>query len=266
MLRKRLPLTAWVIAPLAAAAVLGGCSVRYDTVDSTVVRGQQLTPCGIEGTPFADVEFKDWIDVYHRRVGEVVDEFFSTDDQSQFVVDCTTFDEGDGSAIAPAGSKLRAMAEELAPWADGQREVTRLTTGDVLRTYLDTYLCSLHEMRYKVTLTADGAYASGAGSSQSQGSSTVVADRGDVNDWVVADREAIDHQLLTAGPALERVLALMSADHRTAALKTELQCILRASTDLRNTLALFSEATACIGRLWDAQGVFRDFPSSVSAE
>ncbi len=247
--------------------MLGGCAVRYETVDSTVVRGQQLTPCGIEGTPFANLEFKDWIETYHRRVGEVVDEFFATDDQSEFIVDCSTLDEGDGSAVAPAGSKLRAMAEELAPWADGKREVTRLSTGDVLRTYLDAYLCSLHEMRHKVALIADGAYASSTGSSQSRGSSSMmVADRGDVNDWVQADRLAIDRQLETAGPALERVLTLMSADHRTAALKTELQCILRASTDLRNTLALFSEATACVGRLWDAQGVFRDFPSSVSAE
>lgn len=257
--------TATTFALLIAGIVLSGCAVRYDVVDSSVVRGQQLTPCGIEGTPFASLDFGEWVETYHRRVSEVVDEYFTMNDED-FVLDCTLSDTGDGSPVAQAGSALQSLALELPPWADGTRIVTKLSTGDVLRHYLDAYLCSLHEMRYRIEVTSDGAYASDSSASQSSTSSLQYMDRGDLNNWVEADREVIDRELETAGPALERVLTLMSADHRTSALKAQLQCILRASTDLRNALALFSEATACVGRLWDTQGIFRDFPAATATE
>lgn len=242
---------------------MAGCSIRSDTIDSSVVRGQQLTPCTAEGTTFADLELKDWAPTYHRRVGEVVDEFFAQADEDM-VIDCKTLDEGDGSPPAPAGSALLALARDLPPWADGERPVTRLSTGDVLRSYLDSYLCSLTEASLTIRLTATGQTGSGASTSSVSSGENVEVDRGDLNDWIETDSSTIDRELATAEPALERVLTLMSADHRTAGLKTELQCLLRASTDLRNALALFSEAAACVGRLWDAQGIVRDFPSSTA--
>ncbi len=246
---------------LLAAASLAGCSLRSDTIDSSVVRGQQLSPCTAEGTTFADLALKDWAPTYHRRVAEVVDEFF-TQESDDMAIDCTTLDEGDGSPPAPAGSALLALALDLPPWADGKRPVTRLATGDVLRTYLDTYLCSLTEARLTIVLTATGESGSGSGvASEPRIGEGVEVDRGNLSEWIETDSAMIDRELATAEPTLERVLTLMSADHRTAGLKTELQCLLRASTDLRNALALFSEAAACVGRLWDAQGIVRDFPA-----
>lgn len=246
---------------LLAAAGLAGCSMRNDIVDSSVVRGRQLSPCTAEGTTFAELELKDWAPTYHRRVGEVVDEFFQQE-SDDMVIDCKTLDEGDGSPPAPAGSALLALARDLPPWADAERPVTRLSTGDVLRTYLDSYLCSLAEARLTITLTATGESGSGSGVvSEPRIGEGVEVDRGDLSEWIETDTTTIDRELATAEPALERVLTLMSADHRTAGLKTELQCLLRASTDLRNALALFSEAAACVGRLWDAQGIVRDFPA-----
>ncbi len=245
--------------------MLAGCTVRYDVTDGSVVRGQQLSPCSIEGTPFASLPFDEWADTYHQTVSTVVEEFFGQQESAE-VIDCTTINQGDGSPVAVAGSALETLARTLAPWADGQTPVTRLMTGDVLRTYLDAYLCSLHEQYFTLALSAQPSSSEAASTSKSQNSSLETIDLGDFADWVQEDRTLIERELKTAGPAMERTLTLMSADERTIGLKTILKCLLRSSTDLRNAFGLLSEASACVGRIWDTTAILRDEAASLPSE
>lgn len=257
---------------LGLLGALGLCAftIRQEFLDSSLIRGLELSPCSIEGTPFADLPLKEWDDTYHRTVDAVVTEFFAEESGKDFSLDCSALDEGDGAAVAGADSALSILAKQLPPWSNGERTVTRLSTTDVLRTYLDAYACSLREARNSLFLEADGESGTEGNDGDSpvdvwEDDPTLVSiDRGQLTRWMTTDGSTIDRELAVSEEALERVLTLMASDQRTAGLKTQLRCLLGASADLRNAMGLFSQASACMGRLWDTKAIFRDAPRATN--
>jgi len=65
-------------------------------------------------------------------------------------------------------------------------------------------------------------------------------------------------ELNTARPTLERAIALHLDKVRLHALIGEIDCLVRASKDLRIATALGAEAAACFPRVQDAKSPLRD--------
>ncbi len=64
--------------------------------------------------------------------------------------------------------------------------------------------------------------------------------------------------MATARPTLERTLSIIGGLDRLNLLKLDIECLRRASLDLRNTLGLVAEAASCMPRSWDVRGSLRD--------
>lgn len=239
------------------ALLLGGCA---SAPDIAWMGNDRLAPCTAKGTPFENMAIKKWPETYHATVSKVIEAHMKqAGDASSAQITCTG---DDYSSMMKPTDELQSLASTLPPWKG--KKVSELELAPVLLEYLRTYECSLQEKKYFLYLSP---------LEQESGASSEPAKDlplGDYVTQVTEESEIIERELASARPILERTLTLAGGLDRFRPLAMDVECINRASLDLRNVLGLTAEASACMPRIWDARGSLRDPPqrssSSSSAE
>jgi hypothetical protein len=202
----------------------------------------RLAPCSASGTMFAVYPFEQWPGIYHDTVREVV-EAHLTSIEGIDVAGLQCLSE-EYRALTPPTGYLRALAQQLSSWQTPSRlqALSEADMGAVLLEFLRVYECSLFERRnFLPIILATGG-----------------PDRGAYEKEKAAQEIIIKRELLISRPSLERTLALVGNFDRLRPLAAEAECIKRASLDLKNSLGLAAETSACLSRTWDARGSLRD--------
>ncbi len=235
---------------IALLALLSGCVSAPDWEWSG---GEQLSPCTGKDGPFEEMDLEKWPDTYHGKVSGVIDAHMKKmEDMSTADIQCTAEDY---PAMFKASGELQALASTLEPWK--KRTVSELELAPVLLEYLRIYECSLDEKRYFLTTEQQKSSASSAGTQLGYGSFI----SGKTEDEIMIRRE-----LATARPILERTLSIVGGLDRLKPLAMDIECLKRASVDLRNGMGLVAEAAACMPRAIDARGSLRDLAKPANAE
>jgi hypothetical protein len=229
---------------------LSGCAAAPDW---QWTGGEKLTSCTAKGGPFEKQDMEKWPDTYHGTVSGVIEAHMKNlENLSTAQIVCTAEDY---PGMFKASGALQSLASTLAPWKG--RTVSELELGPVLLEYLRTYECALQEKKYFLSTERQGGSASSEGSQLGYGKY--------VNDQT-EDMTLINRELATARPILERTLSIVGGLDRLKPLAMDIECMKRASIDLRNGLGLVAEAAACMPRSIDARGSLRDLKSSPPAE
>src|SRR3989339_587759 len=127
--------------------------------------------------------------------------------------------------------------------------------GAVVEEHLRAYECALQERLY---FLHPDALEELKGRLQNAGAESEVIDISDLIAEVSEEDKTITREYATARPTLHRALTIVGGLGRLLPLHGELQCIERASLDIRNALALGAEASACLPRIWNAKDPLRD--------
>ncbi len=176
-------------------------------------------------TPEAVVD--TWKDRYETRVDGIVNAHLARKN----AVNCTEL------VREPPTDELRALASQLPPWKSNGGTLSENDMAAVLLEHLRVYGCAM-----KQHLTADlpDIY------------------NGTLDSTMHTNRRGEAEQELVLAPAtLERTLQLLSGMDRLRPIDDALQCLSRTSLDIRNTLGLAAETSACLPRIWDAKGSLR---------
>jgi hypothetical protein len=203
---------------------------------------------------FKTEDFVDWPAKYHTRVNEIIEEYLKPPE----IIACLN------PVLIPlaASSKLYALASELPPWQDPTdlAQLDRNDYGIVLLEYLRIYECALFDHNfgpYLVMEIIQERYEDEAGG----GPLPLIIDDflfEDLKKEIRFRRRLIEQEIATARPALERALIVISSLTRLSPLDAELECLQRASLDLRNGLGLAADASVCMPKGWDVKDPLRD--------
>lgn len=242
------------LALLAVGWMLQGWRLRALSVSLLAQREKEnsvLTPCsrfeeGYLQLPFRDGNFAQWPEEYHKTAGAIIEEHLQSFNRAP---QC---DAQTGNDVLPGGPKLRELAGKLPGWKG--TSVAQWEMGSVLLEFLRAYECALEERLY---FLHQDAYA------ELESKADLDAEQQDIVlsqliDEATEEDRTIAKELATARPTLNRALAVVSGLSRLLPLHTELQCIERASIDIRNALALGAESASCLPRIWNARDPLRD--------
>lgn len=225
-----------------AVLVLAACSVDI------VKQGREalkLSPCSAEGSLFADLPYEQWDNIYHMMVNSGVTVHVNGLAQASTQALMCTAPEYE--AIVPASEELRRIAASLPAWKDEKRlsALSETDFGVVMLEFLRVYECSLNEQSlYKAT--------------------RIKPDAGTTLDFQTLSikmkemQAEIDKEKLIARTAMERTLSIVGGYDRLRPLTLDIECLKRASLDLRNILGLAADASSCLPRIWDAKTSLRD--------
>ena len=193
---------------------------------------------------FRNLPFEDWPDAYHSIVNQIVEEYLNPTTDIQ--CDSTELLSPDPD------SALFENASKLPPWDTPQEQsgLTRNDVGFVLLELLRVYECALEDRENFVTLYVKEELDPSERDSYTYGKEKAIAQ---------VQRSVIDRELKIARPSLERALLILASSTRLGPLDAELQCLQRASLDLRNAFALAADASSCFPpKLWNTRDVLRD--------
>lgn len=216
----------------------------------------KLPECANTGNVFGSSRVETMKSAYHGTVTNVINAHINEiADINSLPLQCTA---NDYRGLLKPSSALVSLAYLLPEWGQSRTNVSEADLGPILLEYLRVYECSLLQrgqflnvfiLREQGTITTqpDGTDI------QSMPSAELTAEQ-------AKEREMITHELLTARPALERTLAFIGGIDRLRPLSAELECLKRASLDLRNVTGLLAEASSCMPKMWDARGSLRDLP------
>jgi len=226
-------------------------SVLFDDDYSSLVLSQ---PNEIDVDNIPDiVDF--WSSIYHYTVDNIVN-YHMGDDTSVSAFDQAPKCEEENEALFyPPGPMMQYVASNLPPWKDSE-DLARLSENDVgavLLEYLAGYECALWERRYFI-------------------STKVLSDELDIRNFLTLtplqiwdtlkevddQRTKIDRELVTARKIMNKTLVYLSGFTRLSQLDKELQCLQRASLDLRNVFSVAAESSSCLPRIWGAKDPLRD--------
>lgn len=223
--------------------LLSGC---VSAPDWQWAGGEQLTSCTGKGGPFEKTDMEKWPDTYHGTVSKVIEAHMKKfENLSTTDIICTAEDY---PSMFKASTELQGLASTLEPWKN--RTVSELELAPVLLEYLRVYECSLEEKRYFLTTAQKSS-----SSSSSKGPQIGI---GKFVDEKTEDGIFINRELATSRPILERTLSIVGGLDRLKPLAMDIECLKRASIDLRNGMGLIAEAAACMPRAIDARGSLRD--------
>lgn len=236
--------------------VLSACSQEsYKTLfDSDYASLVQSLPSEIDVNDIPDiVDF--WSSLYHYNVDEMVTYHVGGNTSVPEYEQAVKCEEENEGASYPPGPIMTQVAMQLPPWKDATdfAQLSESDIGAVLLEYLAGYECALWERRFYL-------------------STKVIVDEFKLRDFLtiprlntwnvleeIADQRAkIDRELITARKAANRTLVYLSGYSRLGQLDRELQCLQRASLDLRNVLAVMAETSSCLPRIWSAKDPLRD--------
>lgn len=237
--------------------LLTGCGIL--TSSGVGTQAERLAACTGDGTVFATLAVKDWPEKYHTTVAKIIEAHIgAAETTASQQMQCTS---SDAAAGAPPSAALRDLAKTLPPWKDQakQQKLSESDMASVLLEYLRVYECALNERRdFEIARVWDENTSASHSSSSSQSSSKSAKDRGEFNEETGNDRQVIEYELALARSALDRSLLLIGGIDRLRPLTLDLECLKRASLDIRNITGLISQASACMPRTRDARGSLRD--------
>jgi hypothetical protein len=182
-----------------------------------------------------------WQDLYRVTVKEVLE----AHDRPR-IAQCT-----EAGGDNPPTDELKILAASLPPWQK-KKSFDALIETDmpaVLLEYQRLYECALNERLSFLLPTVVSDMKS------SDGSVNVAPLKNSLDD----EQANIQQELALTRPVLHRVLGFVGASNRLSPLVNNLECLERASLDIRNALGLAADASACLPRAWDARGSLRDF-------
>lgn len=205
--------------------------------------------------------YEDWALVYNSTVEDIV----SSVEQAQRSPVCSM---GRAGGVP---TSLKTLAGMLAPWKQPPNApngapakntaldlLRREDVGSVLIEYLRTYQCSLQERGFFLATRAVQEMKDQASSASSAPADLSQVPANSYGEELVREQQFIRRELLLQPLILERTLSFVANETRFTPLAENMTCLERASTDLRNGLALAAEASACMPRSWDARGALRN--------
>jgi len=246
-----------LLAAAGAGIVFHSQKLPATSVDLLMKREKEnsiLTPCsrfteGYLQLSFTDGTFAKWPEYYHDTAAAIIEEHLQSFSRAPQCAAAT------GNEVLPAGPKLQKLAKNLPSWKNAP-SVSQWEMGSVLLEFLRGYECALEERLYFLHPDALNELKSIL---EENGESTDV-DLSQLATEVSEEDMTIATELATARPTLNRSLAVLAGLSRLLPLHTELQCVERASIDIRNALALGAEAGSCLPRIWNAKDPLRDLP------
>jgi hypothetical protein len=238
---RRLPA---VLLACIACVTLAACE---EELPST--RTLQLAACTSKDSVFEKKPFKDWKKTYHNGVNAVIEAHMKAmRSVSSVPFQCTAQDY---RSVVPASQALKDMAKDLPAWKDRTDSLRESDMAVVLLEYLRVYECSMNEYLQKLPITK----RSNSGTTAINTSGVPISD---LTKWMIQDQKAVDEERKIAREALERSLSLVGGFDRLFPLSIDIECLKRASLDMRNVLGLTADASTCLPRIWDAKGSLRD--------
>ncbi len=166
--------------------------------------------------------------------------------ESPRIAQCT---ENEGNQ--PPTQKLSNLAKNLAPWktTQSQNALLEADMATVLLEYQRMYECALNE---RLSFLLPSVVAEGK---SSEGDIKVAP----LSKTLESEQQSIQQELSLTRTVLHRVLSFVGANDRLSPLAQNLECLERASLDIRNALGLAADASACLPRAWDARGSLREY-------
>ncbi len=247
-MNKRLSL----VGALLAVSILAGCGIAEQDRGKSIL---QLPPCSNIGNVFGSSRAETMQSAYHGTVSNVINAHINDlADINTLPLQCTANDFR--GLLEPSGA-LTDLASMLPEWG-GTREVSEADLAAVLLEYLRVYECSLQQRGQFLSvfiLREQGQFTT-----QPDGSEIQFMPSPDLTKEQEKESTIISHELATARPILERTLAFLGGIDRLRPLSAELECLKRASLDLRNATGLLAESASCMPKIWDARGSLRDLP------
>lgn len=206
-------------------------------------RSLRLAACSAEDSEFAKKPFKEWEKIYNENADAVVEAHMKAmRGISDLAIQCTAEDY---RAVVPASSALKKVAEMIPAWKE-RANAGELHESDmpvVLLEFLRVYECSMNEYLQNFPVTARSSKGMSISDLRKEG-----ADAASI----------INRERAVSRETLERVLSLTGGFDRLQPLSIDIECLKRASLDMRNTLGLASDVSSCLPRMWDAKGSLRD--------
>ncbi len=222
-----------------ASLALTACGSSERDLGNSILK---LPGCVSTDTPFQALQLDSAVSAYHSTVARVIDAHLNElEDITSVQLKCTA---NDYRGLLQPSEELRFLAEQLPEWGSSRTaELSEADLAPVLLEYLRTYECALrHRAQFLPVLIATGA----------------TMERSALLKENVRQRSIIDRELSTARPALDKTIAFLGGIDRLRPLSAELECLKRASLDLRNTFGNFAGAAQCLPKIWDARGSLRD--------
>jgi hypothetical protein len=237
---------------LTLGVLLSGCGVSESDVGDDLLK---LPECSGRGTMFAGQRLEAARDAYHSTVSSIVNAHLAElAEITNLPLQCTA---NDYRELLKPSAALAALAAKLPEWGPSRAgELSEADIGPVLLEYLRVYECALHERERFVTVFAMDEISEKT--TDENGTVTETVDRMALTTEQERQKKLIAEEILTARPALERTIAFLGGIDRLRPLSVELECLKRASLDLRNATGLMAEAAACLPKIWDARGSLRD--------
>lgn len=243
-----------VPALIVSLTLLTSCAPRGTPPRAGIGTNTILGACDREGSKFSDdadnkLSFDQWSETYHRDVDGVVNAHMNairraTKDNP---LKCTA--QTLQGLLQPT-PVLGALAETLPPWKHPvyRKNLSEADIGSVLLEYVRVYECALKEREKFLT---EEIRKDKDREKESINFSQLLIQK-------QKEQTQIGDELVAARAALNRTLTIIGSLDRLRPITLELECIMRASLDLRNALGLAADTTACLPRIWDARGSLRD--------
>ena len=235
--------------------ILASSSIQSDVDAARKVKTSEninplLTPCSLfeksyNDLGFASNNFDNWPTIYHEKVAEVVEEHLK---DLSITAKC---DAEKSEDFLKAGSKLEELANKLPTWKKSGAKVKYTDAGMVLLEYLRSYECILKERQYFISI--DSLEYMKSRLEENITHPNVFAEQG-------RESSIIEKQLILSRKILNRTLTYLGGIDRFLPLDAELQCVQRASLDIRNAAALAAETSTCLPRIWNNRDPLRDIP------
>lgn len=221
--------------------------------------------CGIQNEKFFERKFSDvsrdndivdsWKESYHNLIREIIDQ--QLDDQ-YFTPVCDA--ENFAEFLKPTPIMQETIGEFDA-WSEDPEaaNLSRLEVGLIAYEVLRSYECALFERKsYLVSQITDEIAFEKYGNSTPDPDDQFTVAVMDISREYGDQYAKIMNELEVARPALEQTLRLVNGKERTKILEAEIDCLQRASLDLRNVTSLAAEANSCLPRIWNSREVYRD--------
>lgn len=233
------------------AAALAGCGLAEQDAGASVLK---LPECSGKDTVFESLSLESARSVYHSTVARVVrahiDELADVNTKP---LQCTA---NDYRGLLQPSSELTFLADQLPEWGPSRGTLSEADMGAVLLEYLRVYECALHQReRFILGFVQDEKSVT---ETRADGTEIDVIDRLDLTEEQQRQKRILAEEYMTARPALERTIAFLGGVDRLRPLSAELECLKRASLDLRNVTGLMAETASCMPKIWDARGSLRD--------
>jgi len=159
-------------------------------------------------------------------------------------------DAEDVEKFLPAPPAITSIAGKLT----GVPAESSMDTGIVLLEFLRAYECALVERFIFLPIEAKKELEEFGSQIRGMQKTTIP----DVGKQMVQEMRQIQEEMSIARRTLNRTLTFIGSIDRLRPLSAELECLQRASLDIRNGMALAADTSACLPRIWNAKDPLRD--------